>query len=120
MTDYLKAYSTTGKPPQPCSSLPLHPADRARVGLPPLFQPYVELGGQPSTEDPLAVTLQIYTTAIAGTPTKDMNALPDVQMFTPTADASEPGQLTTYLQSITAQQAFSAFSFEVAILDTLN
>ncbi|KAH7920612.1 hypothetical protein BV22DRAFT_1039664 [Leucogyrophana mollusca] len=36
--DYLKAYSTTGRPPPPCPLEPSTPNARAALGLPPLFQ----------------------------------------------------------------------------------
>ncbi|KAK0477042.1 hypothetical protein IW261DRAFT_302843 [Armillaria novae-zelandiae] len=37
--DYLKAYSTTGKPPAPCPQIPTAPHERVTLGLPPLFEP---------------------------------------------------------------------------------
>ncbi|KAI0683990.1 hypothetical protein BC835DRAFT_1294395 [Cytidiella melzeri] len=112
IADYIKAYTTTGKPPQPCPPLPLHPTDRLRAGLPPLFQPYVEVGGQPSTEDPTVLSLHIIASTSTGPSPQDLNALPDVQIFAPASDVSESGQ-TVYVQSIVAQHTFSGFSFEV-------
>jgi len=111
MSDYLKAYSATGRSPQPCPPLPLHPAERAQLGLPPHFQPYIEVGGLPSTEDPVAVTLQLHGSTSDGPPPQELSAVPDTQMFSPTVDVSESGQ-TVYLQTIAAQHAFSRFSFE--------
>ncbi|KAI0090792.1 hypothetical protein BDY19DRAFT_992203 [Irpex rosettiformis] len=111
VNDYIKAYSSTGRLPQPCPPVPLHPADRARAGLPPIFQPYVEVGGVPSKEDPVAVGLQVNSSSTQGPPPQDLNALPDVQLFVPQTDASESGQ-AVHLQSIVAQHTFSVFSFE--------
>ncbi|KAG7443225.1 uncharacterized protein BT62DRAFT_336677 [Guyanagaster necrorhizus] len=37
--DYLKAYSTTGRPPAPCPQIPIASLERATLGLPPLFEP---------------------------------------------------------------------------------
>ncbi|KAI1790316.1 hypothetical protein LXA43DRAFT_1016598 [Ganoderma leucocontextum] len=47
--DYLNAYRTTGRPPVPCPPQPTDPTQRAALGYPPLFQPYigVEGGGPP-------------------------------------------------------------------------
>jgi len=40
--DYLKSYTATGRPPQPVPAEPTGERARAALGLPPLFQPYVE------------------------------------------------------------------------------
>lgn len=42
----------------------------------------------------------------------DVDALPDIQVFSPTTDVSETGQ-TVYIQNISSQRTYSAFSFEV-------
>ncbi|KAI0821327.1 hypothetical protein BC629DRAFT_1460027 [Irpex lacteus] len=109
--DYIKAYSATGRPPQPVPPLPLHPGDRARAGLPPLFVPYVEVNGVPSQDDSMAMSMLMNEPPVTGPPPQDLNALPDVQTFTVTPDTAELGQ-TAYYQSIVAQHTYSAFSFE--------
>ncbi|KAI0343588.1 hypothetical protein BDW22DRAFT_1356049 [Trametopsis cervina] len=109
VADYIKAYTTTGRPPAPCPPLPLHPADRIQAGLPPLFQPYVEVDGKPFTEDSLVLSLQLNSST--GPPPQDVTALPDVQIFSPTSDVNEAGQ-AVHLQSITTQSVYRGFSFE--------
>ncbi|EGO00562.1 hypothetical protein SERLA73DRAFT_133491, partial [Serpula lacrymans var. lacrymans S7.3] len=37
--DYLKAYTTTGRPPVPCPQEPTTESSRTALGLPRLFQP---------------------------------------------------------------------------------
>ncbi|GBE80825.1 hypothetical protein BKA93DRAFT_230678 [Sparassis latifolia] len=37
--DYIHAYEKTGKPPAPCPQVPTDDAERATLGLPPLFKP---------------------------------------------------------------------------------
>ncbi|EEB93388.1 hypothetical protein MPER_07960 [Moniliophthora perniciosa FA553] len=39
--DYIRSYSTTGRPPPPCPQEPKLPTERAARGLPPLFEPIV-------------------------------------------------------------------------------
>ncbi|KAM5537929.1 hypothetical protein V8D89_008405 [Ganoderma adspersum] len=45
--DYLTAYRATGRPPVPCPPQPTDPTQRAALGYPPLFQPYIGLEGAP-------------------------------------------------------------------------
>ncbi|KAF8652618.1 hypothetical protein AX16_004307 [Volvariella volvacea WC 439] len=40
--DYIKAYSTTGRPPMPCPQTPTSDTERISQGLPLLFRPYPE------------------------------------------------------------------------------
>lgn len=108
--DYIHAYQTTGRPPQPCPQTPADPTQRAAIGLPPLFEPLIEGNAQ----SPLKST----PPARAGSSSKittiptTYDALPDVQVFVPSPDSSENGQ-AMHLQSITCQAQFSHFSFEV-------
>lgn len=37
--DYIKAYQSTGRPPQPCPQQPENEQQRASLNLPPLFKP---------------------------------------------------------------------------------
>lgn len=74
--DYLKAYMTTGGPPQPCTQEPASDVARAALGLPPLFQPYSASppGGSGSTS------------SASGQPapsTTNPLELPPAQEFTP-------------------------------------
>lgn len=107
--DYIHAYQTTGRPPQPCPQTPADPTQRAAIGLPPLFEPLIEGNAQ----SPLKST----PPARAGSSSKittiptTYDALPDVQVFVPSPDSSENGQ-AMHLQSITCQAQFSHFSFE--------
>jgi len=48
--DYLKAYRSTGRPPQPCPQQPEDESQRASLNLPPLFKP------RPIRNSPLATT----------------------------------------------------------------
>ncbi|PSR71535.1 hypothetical protein PHLCEN_2v12586 [Hermanssonia centrifuga] len=110
--DYVKAYTATGRPPQPCPEHPTDPAERVRLGLPPIFEPYIEVGGTPVSQSQGSSTTNLHiNTSIAGPPPTDINALPEVQRFVPTSDASESGQ-QVQLQSIACQHVFSGFSFE--------
>ncbi|KAL0579409.1 hypothetical protein V5O48_002580 [Marasmius crinis-equi] len=81
--DYLKAYSTTGRPPQPCPQEPKLPAERAALGLPPLFEP----------------------TKISKT--SNVSDLPEWQTFSAPLSSAEGS-----IYSITALNEYSAFSFE--------
>ncbi|KAI0774915.1 hypothetical protein BD413DRAFT_537580 [Trametes elegans] len=95
--DYLHAYQTTGKPPQPVPPAPTDPQQRAALGLPPLFEPLIE------TES--------LTNGAAGTPppTAPPNFL--AQAFVPTK-MLEYGNDALQLQSIVAQPEYARFSVE--------
>lgn len=97
--DYLKAYSTTGRPPLPCPQDPVDANQRVVMNLPPLFRPYSErsLTGGPSSE-PLG--------AIQTRPANPAE-LPDAQaFFTSTVE----GEI---YHSISAMPRYNAFSPEV-------
>ncbi|KAG6828302.1 hypothetical protein H0H92_008467 [Tricholoma furcatifolium] len=85
--DYLHAYTTTGRPPQPCPPLPADPAARIAAGLPPIFVPLSE-------SDFVAI--------------KHPNELPNAQEFSPTPTEQD----TASLQSISAMPAFQFFSHD--------
>ena len=38
--DYIKAYQSTGRPPQPCPQEPVDESQRMSLNLPPLFKPH--------------------------------------------------------------------------------
>lgn len=94
-------------------------AERARLGLPPLFIPYSEILGRPVPMD--APTLRRIRTSRSpsseGSSSKiqDLTALPEVQVFRPTPLASETG-LPQQLQSIVCEEQYSGFSAEVSVL----
>ncbi|KAK1228840.1 hypothetical protein PQX77_008107 [Marasmius sp. AFHP31] len=81
--DYLKAYQTTGRPPPPCPEEPKLPAERAALGLPPLFEP----------------------TLISKT--SNVSDLPEWQTFT--SPLSSPEGM---LHNLSALNEYSAFSVE--------
>ena len=117
MLDYMKAYRTTGRPPQPS---PLNPTDRgarARAGLPPLFKPYVENGTVAAPEEHCAAaaitTLVPY--ASSAPPPNDISAIPDVHAYLSTPETTDVGN-TVFLQHISCQYTYSAFSAEVRTL----
>jgi len=94
--DYIKAYQKTGKPPQP---VPQHPADadqRLALGLPPLFEPYVD---------------QDTTTGVVR---KDLAGLPATQVFSPTKMDEGVGLGEVEFHSIVMQKEYCHFSFEVS------
>jgi len=93
IADYIKAYMTTGRPPAPVPQEPVDPAARTGLGLPLLFQPHVDLektsGGGASTEQ----------TA----PPSHVNGVSQSQ------DSEAAG-----FESITAEEPFRGYSFEVS------
>ncbi|KAF5378990.1 hypothetical protein D9757_009124 [Collybiopsis confluens] len=89
--DYLLAYQTTGKPPQPCPQEPVSTQERAARGLPPLFEPVSTSSVPPSSE----------------------NDIPEWHQFSETKSPIAPGSSTMdRLQSITAAEPYVSFSFE--------
>ena len=114
MQDYMTAYRATGRPPQPCPPTPSTRAERTRLSLPPLFEPYIEIGGQPAPlQQSVAVAISLNTLPGESTPPpRDVNALPDVQIFEQTPDTLD-GVSRVYLQNIVCQPLYRAFSPEV-------
>jgi len=107
VVDYINAYRSTGKPPPPCPPEPVDSTQRSILGLPPLFEPYIESvphpGGVPPTNSALL--------SAASTPIPTLSAadLPVAHAFRP---MTIPEARDTYSQSIVFQPEFSAFSFE--------
>ncbi|EKM53688.1 uncharacterized protein PHACADRAFT_148445 [Phanerochaete carnosa HHB-10118-sp] len=109
--DYITAYQTTGHTPQPIPAEPANPAERARLGLPPLWVPYSEVNGVPVPLD--MQTMQSIRSASRRSPS-DHTAIPEVQVFASAPVLNEVGQ-PQYMQSIVCQHPFSAFSSEVRV-----
>jgi len=105
--DYLKAYTTTGKPPEPCPQQPASAEERIRLGLPPLFQPYVEVPQGSSLGPNLALNDSTVQQRVQYT---NLQSLPTMQVFTHTK-VNEEGS-TFMAQSIVFQDTFAHFSFE--------
>lgn len=94
--DYIKAYSTTGRPPAPCPPLPSGERERIAVGLPPLFRP-----------TPVKATDEDSNTAANGP--ADGSSLPATQLYHTLA--SNPGGDVWH--TITVQSEYSNYSHEV-------
>ncbi|KAL7277660.1 hypothetical protein PYCCODRAFT_1376989 [Trametes coccinea BRFM310] len=101
--DYLRAYQTTGRPPPPCPPTPTDPAQRAALGLPPLWEPLIEAEG-------LTNGVEVATPSSVSATTS--TALPNfsAQAFTPTK-VQEYGS-EAYFYSIVAQPEYGKYSFE--------
>ncbi|KAI8971018.1 hypothetical protein BD414DRAFT_426771 [Trametes punicea] len=101
--DYLRAYQATGRPPPPCPPVPTDPAQRAALGLPPLFEPLVEVE---------SLTNGFDATPAARTPAAEPNFRPNflAQRFVP-AKVQEYGS-DAWFQSIVVQPGYAQFSFE--------
>ncbi|KZP29646.1 hypothetical protein FIBSPDRAFT_1038692 [Athelia psychrophila] len=97
MEDYLKAYTSTGRAPQPVPQEPAGPQARAALGLPPLFEPFVEPAEGESSTAPLVGSIH---------PTTDPTKLPRLHVFQPVQSEGD-----TY-QSIAAVPEYSSFSHE--------
>lgn len=119
VADYLKAFQTTGRPPVPCPQQPVNPTERTALGLPPLFEPYVEQPAGP-TLTPVASTSTAVPSVIAPASSSgsnitatitNLNDVPQVQAFHPTPVRADTGETLTY-QSIVVRPEFSHFSFE--------
>ncbi|KAH8103447.1 hypothetical protein BXZ70DRAFT_925679 [Cristinia sonorae] len=107
--DYIKAYTTTGQPPQPVPETPTGAAERLALGLPPLFEPYVE-GGGVGTVPPTSVSL---SASVSNDPIRTLENLPDMHLFKPSKmeDSAGVGVFVEY-QSIIMQKEFCHFSHE--------
>ncbi|KII95479.1 hypothetical protein PLICRDRAFT_693684 [Plicaturopsis crispa FD-325 SS-3] len=93
--DYIKAYSTTGRPPAPCPPLPSGERERIALGLPPLFRP-----------TPVKATDEDSNTAANGP--ADGSSLPATQLYHTLA--SNPGGDVWH--TITVQSEYSNYSHE--------
>ncbi|EMD32996.1 hypothetical protein CERSUDRAFT_87698 [Gelatoporia subvermispora B] len=108
--DYLQAYTTTGRPPAPCPQLPAGARERAALGLPPLFEPFVTSPTTSSTP-PFPPGSPAQQAQVNGHVPPQTNS-PDVQVFVPLRVAGEQGQPAWYAQSLNFQPQYAAFSFE--------
>ncbi|KZP14644.1 hypothetical protein FIBSPDRAFT_102939 [Athelia psychrophila] len=92
--DYLKAYTSTGRAPPPVPQEPTEARVRVTLGLPLLFEPFVEPAEGESSTAPLV------------NPTTDPKKLPRIQVFQPVQSDGE-----TY-QTIAAVPEYAFFSHE--------
>ncbi|KAF9784049.1 hypothetical protein BJ322DRAFT_1068401 [Thelephora terrestris] len=91
IADYIKAYTTTGRPPAPVSQEPVDPAARATLDLPLLFQPHVDLE----------------KTSGNGASTEQTTSSSQVNGVSQSQDSEAAG-----LEAITAEEPFRGYSFE--------
>ncbi|CCM01011.1 uncharacterized protein FIBRA_03059 [Fibroporia radiculosa] len=110
LQDYFQAYQMTGQPPAPCPLEPTGAAERAALGLPPLFEPLAHeatnyddriMNGVPALP---TVALPVAAAPVAPA------ALPNVQAFQPTTVQGEVHG--AWFQCIVCQPEFSGYSFE--------
>ena len=117
MADYLQAYTTQGRPPQP---VPVNPTDRPtreRMGLPPHLEPYIEINGLPVPLDECAAMAAklLVGRSTSEPPPSRVEEIPDVQVFEPTIDATEVGHKNK-MQNIVCQHMYTKFQPEVRAL----
>ncbi|KAF9442405.1 hypothetical protein P691DRAFT_810691 [Macrolepiota fuliginosa MF-IS2] len=78
MDDYIQAYMTTSKPPQPVPRLPAGDKERSSLGLPPLFKPVSEY-------DPILASRpkesSFSSSQLSGSRKKDLADIPATQDF---------------------------------------
>lgn len=113
MHAYIKAYQTTAKPPQPTPQEPFDIAERARLGLLPLFEPYSEIAGIATPLDQQTLKSLHTTGNVLESRSADLTTIPEVQVFAQTSFVGDNG-VVQHLQSISTQPLYSAFSFEVS------
>ncbi|THH15610.1 hypothetical protein EUX98_g9437 [Antrodiella citrinella] len=90
--DYLKAFQTTGRPPLPVPETPTDATQRLALGLPPLFEPYVE--------KPIVNVVKLEDT-------------PEAQVFRPMKmDEGAGSSSQVVFQTIVMQKEFCYFSHE--------
>ncbi|KAI0074873.1 hypothetical protein K474DRAFT_1773719 [Panus rudis PR-1116 ss-1] len=96
--DYIHAYQTTGRPPLPVPQVPTNPQDRKALGLPPLFEPHIEVStgplsslssNPPSLITPASSTLVLSSSSSLSAPASasafvDPRQIPEVQKFATT------------------------------------
>ncbi|KAK7691946.1 hypothetical protein QCA50_005351 [Cerrena zonata] len=114
--DYLHAYQTTGRGPQPCPQQPTDPHERKARGLPPLFEPHIEIIATNGSNQPVVPivppVLPLFRSPSPVTVVADPESLPETQIFQPTTGKPEPGSSPETFQSIVYQTLYSNFSFE--------
>ncbi|KAI9059906.1 hypothetical protein FKP32DRAFT_1595922 [Trametes sanguinea] len=101
--DYLRAYQTTGRPPPPCPPTPTDPAQRAALGLPPLWEPLIEAEG--------------LTNGVEAAAPSPVSAVPSTALPNFSAQAFTPTKIQEYgsdacFHSIVAQPEYAKYSFE--------
>jgi hypothetical protein len=92
IADYIKAYTTTGRPPAPVPQEPADPTARASLELPLLFQPHIDLE----------------KTSGGGTSTEQNSSSSQVNGLSQSQDSEVAG-----FEAITAEEPFKGYSFEV-------
>lgn len=97
MQDYLDAYKSTGRLPQPCPQSPDTPTARAALGLPPLFVP----AAIPVPSDAINNTANPSDAPLTLPPHHDFRSTHTV--------------LGEHFESIAAQTLYSHFSHEVRL-----
>ncbi|OCH89422.1 hypothetical protein OBBRIDRAFT_794287 [Obba rivulosa] len=104
--DYLQAYMSTGKPPDPCPQVPAGARERAAIGLPLLFEPFVATVEASSPFPPVG---PVPTVQLNGhTPSQPS----DMQVFAPRHFPPEGGAAAWIAQVITFQPQYMGFSLE--------
>ncbi|PCH35642.1 hypothetical protein WOLCODRAFT_139998 [Wolfiporia cocos MD-104 SS10] len=107
--DYLHSYRTTGAPPKSCPQVPTGAAERAAMGLPPLFEPLIEVPSLLPTTPITPPRIQvngIATSIGAGPPSANL----ETQAFRSTSETADNG--IAWFQSIVLQPEYKAYSFE--------
>jgi len=117
MADYLKAYQATGRPPQPCPQQPTAPSERIALGLPPLFEPYVETPGAAvtpvaSTSTAPTITAPTHSESTITPTVTDIKDVPSVQVFQPSAIRVSETRTMCYHHNIVCQPEYAHFSTE--------
>ncbi|GLB37888.1 hypothetical protein LshimejAT787_0409390 [Lyophyllum shimeji] len=80
--DYLRFYTTTGRPPPPCPQEPADAVLRERAGLPSLFKPYTERSLLTTTRpSDLPDAQNFYTTVHEGDIFHSISAIPTYEAF---------------------------------------
>ncbi|KAH9889280.1 hypothetical protein C8Q73DRAFT_153377 [Cubamyces lactineus] len=108
--DYLTSYRATGRPPPPCPPTPTDAAQRAALGLPPLFEPLSELESTANLNGVPGSSSSATTVPTPPTPTAQPNFL--AQAFVPSKVPDNTASMDALLQSIVAQPEYYRFSFE--------
>jgi hypothetical protein len=108
--DYLKAYSTTNRPPVPIPQEPSGETERVALGLPLLFQPHTEatFGATSTTPSPPPIKSSDSFTFGAPISVTEPSQLPNIHAFQPLA--VNDGE--TY-HNIAAMPQYQYFSQEV-------
>ncbi|KAI0785738.1 hypothetical protein C8Q75DRAFT_307611 [Abortiporus biennis] len=119
--DYLIAYRSSGRPPAPVPQEPPGVEQRRKLGLPPLFQPHIEVGqSSPLPSRPLITPIASLPPIITPiiTPKRsepmitDLNAIPAVQVFTSFIEKEENTNEMIHYQCIVCDPKYSHFSVE--------